>query len=58
MGTGWVLRSCGLTELIVLKNVEVEEEASVPEALALNARGVEFADAIHLTSRPPGATFV
>ena len=66
--TGWVLRSsygfdesavrAALTKLLGLKNVRVEDEAAVAAALALTAGGVELADAIHVSSRPLGATFV
>lgn len=66
--TGWVLRSLygfdedairdALTKLLGLKNVYAEDEASVAAALALSAHGIELADAIHLSSRPPGSTFV
>lgn len=66
--TGWVLRSLygfddafireALTKLLGLKNVHVEDEASVATALALTAHGVEFADALHLSSKPIGAAFV
>ena len=66
--TGWVLRSLygfdesairdALTRLLGLNNVQSEDESSVATALALTARGIEFADAMHLSSRPPGAVFV
>jgi|SRR5665213_1401221 len=66
--TSWVLRSVyefedsaireALTRLLGLRNVDVEDEASVASALALTAHGIEFADAMHLVSRPPGAAFV
>src|SRR3954447_711113 len=66
--TGWVLRSLygfdentirdAFTRLLGLKNVHTEDEASMAEALSLTAHGIELADAIHLTSQPPGATFV
>jgi len=66
--TAWVLRSLygfedaaihgALTKLLGLKNVQVEEEPSVAAALALTVHGIEFADALHLNSRPPGAAFV
>ena len=66
--TGWVLRSLhgfeesairdAFTKLLGLKNVRVEDESAVAAALALTAYGVELADAMHLTSRPPGAAFV
>ena len=66
--TGWVLRSLygfheaairdAFTKVLGLKNVQVEDASSVADALALTAHGVELADAMHLSSRPPGATFV
>jgi predicted nucleic-acid-binding protein len=66
--TGWVLRSVyGLEEgaihdvfakLLGLKNVHTEDESSVAAALALTVHGIELADAMHLSSRPPGAAFV
>jgi predicted nucleic-acid-binding protein len=66
--TGWVLRSLygceegairdAFTKLLGLKNVRVEDESSVAAALALTAHGIELADALHLSSRPPGAAFV
>jgi predicted nucleic-acid-binding protein len=66
--TGWVLRSLygfeasaigdAFTKLLGLKNVYAEDESSVAAALALTARGIELAHAMHLSSRPPGAAFV
>jgi predicted nucleic-acid-binding protein len=66
--TGWVLRSLygfeesairdAFTKLFGLKNVHAEDESSVAAALALITRGIEFADALHLSSRPPEAVFV
>jgi predicted nucleic-acid-binding protein len=66
--TGWVLRSVyGFEErqvcdafgkLLGLKNVQAEDEPAVAEALALSSHGIELADALHLSSRPPGAVFV
>lgn len=66
--TGWVLRTLygfqeheireAFTRLLGLRNVWAEDEASVAAALALTAHGVELADAMHLSSRPPGASFV
>jgi predicted nucleic-acid-binding protein len=66
--TGWVLRSLyGFDESVIreafgkllgLKNVYAEDEPGVAAALALTAQGIEFADALHLSSRPPGAGFV
>ena len=66
--TGWVLRCLygfdertvqdALTKLLGLRNVHAEDPASVADALALTGHGIELADAIHLTSRPPGVAFV
>jgi predicted nucleic acid-binding protein len=65
--TAWVLRrlygfdDCALrdalTKLLGLDNAHAEDEAAVAAAFRLAAGGVELADAIHLTSRPPGAAF-
>ena len=65
---GWVLRSLygfeesairdAFTKLLGLKNVRIEDEPAVAAALALTAHGIELADAMHLSSRPPGAAFV
>jgi hypothetical protein len=64
--TGWVLRSVygfnedavrnALGKLLGLKNVHAEDETAVAAALAVD--GIELADALHLSSRPPGAAFV
>src|SRR3984957_13611493 len=66
--TGWVLRSLygfedsvirdAFTKLLGLKNVHTEDKASLAAALALTAHGIELADAMHLSGRPPGAIFV
>jgi predicted nucleic-acid-binding protein len=66
--TEWVLRSAygfsegtvrdALGKLLGLKNVHAEDESAVAAALALTGHGIEFADALHLSSRPPGAGFV
>jgi predicted nucleic-acid-binding protein len=66
--TGWVLRSLygfdegavrtAFSKLLGLKNVHVEDESSLAAALALTASGIELADAMHLSSRPPGGRFV
>jgi predicted nucleic-acid-binding protein len=66
--TNWVLRSLygfeesairdAFMKLLGLQNVHAEDEASVAAALALSANGIEFADALHLGSRPAGVTFV
>jgi hypothetical protein len=44
--------------LVGLKNVHAEDESSVAAALALTKYGIELADAMHLSSRPPEAVFV
>jgi predicted nucleic-acid-binding protein len=66
--TGWVLRSLygfeegairdAFTKLLGLENVQAEDESSVAAALALSVHGIEFADAMHLCSRPPEVSFV
>ena len=66
--TDWVLRSLygfeenevreAFVRLLGLDNVHAEDEASVAVALTLAEHGVEFADALHLSSRPAGAAFV
>jgi predicted nucleic-acid-binding protein len=66
--TAWVLRSLygfeesaihsAFTKLLGLKNVHAEDESSVAAALALTMQGIELADAMHLSSRPPEAVFV
>ena len=66
--TAWVLRSIygyedqaiheAFTRLLGLRNVHAEDEPAVTRALALMAQGIEFADAIHLSSRPPHVVFV
>ena len=66
--TAWVLHSLygfeegairdAFTRLLGLKNVHAEDESSVATALALTAHGIEIADALHLSGRPPGAVFV
>lgn len=66
--TAWVLRSFykfehaailnGFTRLLGLENVQTEDEPSVAAALALAAHGIDFADALHVSSRPAGAALV
>jgi predicted nucleic-acid-binding protein len=66
--TGWVLRSYygfdetairdAFTSLLGLENVHAEDAPSVAAAIALTAHGMEFADAMHLSSRPAGTVFV
>jgi predicted nucleic-acid-binding protein len=60
--TAWVLDSCygfsadevaaALTGLLGLPNVSVEDGEAVARALAAVAKGVEFADALHLVRAP------
>jgi predicted nucleic-acid-binding protein len=66
--TGWVLGSVykfeqeaileAFTKLLGLRNVQVEDEFSLAAALELAAQGIELADALHLSSRPHGVSFV
>jgi len=66
--TVWVLRSLytfdegeireSLRKLLGLANVHVEDEAAIAAALALTEHQIEFADALHLSSRPAGVPFV
>ena len=68
METAWVLRKAygveddairrALSQLLGLKQVSVEDEAVVTVAFQLAGQGLDFADALHLSSRPPGAHFV
>ena len=65
---GWVLRGLygydesaiheAFMKLLGLKNAHMEDESSVAAALALAVHGIELADALHLSSKPPGAVFV
>ncbi len=66
--TEWVLRSGykytpqamhdAFIELLGLPGVEVEDTTEVSLALRLFGEGVDFADAMHLCSRPEGADFI
>ena len=66
--TGWVLRSLygfdegaiarAFTKILGLKRVHVEDGAGVTAALDLTTRGIELADAFHLSGRPASAIFV
>jgi len=66
--TAWVLGSLyafeqeairvALVKLLGLKNVQSEDQLEVSEAFDLWAKGVDFADALHLTSRPAAAAFI
>jgi len=46
-----------LEDLMGLPNVRVEDESAVASALALSAKGIDFADALHLASKPQGVRF-
>jgi predicted nucleic-acid-binding protein len=66
--TSWVLESVygfsstdvrgALLLLAGLPNIRLENDEAVVRAVDLIAKGVEFADALHLMSRPDRATFV
>lgn len=66
--TNWVLRRLygfeesairdAFTKLLGLTNVHTDDKPAVAVALAMTVHGVEFADAMHLASRPTGARFV
>jgi predicted nucleic-acid-binding protein len=66
--TEWVLRRsygfepssilAAFDRLIGLENVSVEDKPAVAGALALVAHGIDFADALHLASRPAGVMFL
>lgn len=66
--TAWVLSSAygfedsaigeALTRLLGLASVQTEDIASVTLALNLNAQGLDFADALHLTGSPHNTDFV
>ncbi len=65
--TVWVLRSAFdldeksiarvLSWLVTIRGVAVEDEFAVLEALRLVGQGLEFADALHVASRPAGIAF-
>ena len=65
--TAWVLESVysfkesaiqdAFSSLLGYENVYTEDATSMRDALALCGHGIELADAIHLTSRPPGTRF-
>jgi predicted nucleic-acid-binding protein len=65
--TVWVLRSAFdldeksiaevISWLVTIRGVTVEDEFAVREALRLVVQGLEFADALHVASRPAGAIF-
>jgi predicted nucleic-acid-binding protein len=66
--TDWVLRKVygldesairfALSRVLALPGVKVEDVAAVSKALLLGDHGIDFADALHLSSRPSGAGFV
>ena len=47
-----------LAKTVLVENVRSEDEQSVAAALALTSHGIDFADALHLSSSPPGVAFV
>ena len=65
--TAWVLGklygfdntevSIALRKLIGLPNVRAEDEQAVIDALAMTDQGIDFADALHLSSRPRHVAF-
>ena len=48
----------GLLLLIGLPNVRLQDEQAVISAVELLDQGIDFADALHLASRPAGARFI
>ena len=66
--TAWVLKSvysldgptvnAALKRVLGLANVRAEDHAVVAEALRLTDEGLDFADALHLCSRPAGVRFM
>ncbi|HEY6343880.1 MAG TPA: type II toxin-antitoxin system VapC family toxin [Bryobacteraceae bacterium] len=66
--TAWVLETVygfdatairrALLLLLGLPNVRIEDEEAVARAIDLIAKGLDFADALHLVSRPAGAWFI
>lgn len=66
--TNWVLRSLygfeesdirdAFTKLLGLKSVHTDDKPGTWAALAMTVHGIEMADAMHLSSRPPGTPFV
>ena len=66
--TAWVLRSlygfdeeairAAFLKLLGLHHVQAEDAGAVSKAIELSAQGIELADALHLSSRPAGSTFV
>jgi predicted nucleic-acid-binding protein len=66
--TAWVLETVfgfdvtairrALLLLLGLPNVQMEDEEAVAKAIDLIAKGLDFGDALHLVSRPDGASFI
>jgi predicted nucleic-acid-binding protein len=64
----WVLKSAygfddaqiraTFSDLLALPNVVSEDELGLTEALRLMHNGIDFADALHVSSTPPGADFL
>ena len=44
--------------MLGINGVQAEDEAAVAAALDLMSKGIDFADALHLNSRPDEAVFV
>jgi predicted nucleic-acid-binding protein len=65
--TEWVLRytyaydapsiNRALTTLVGLENLSLEDATAVEAAIAWHARGMDFADALHLASAAPAPRF-
>lgn len=65
--TEWVLRytyelereavADGLDRICRMIGVTVEDGAAVREAIAWHRKGLDFADALHIASSPPGTSF-
>jgi predicted nucleic-acid-binding protein len=65
--TAWVLKGFGfdepaicnaITRLQGFDNVQIEDANAVTAAIALCAQGLQLSDALLLTARPPGSTFI
>lgn len=66
--TEWVLRTCFgadrqsihalFTGLLGMENVEVENRSAVSSAVAAHAKGLDFADSLHLYSAAETEAFV
>ena len=53
-----LVRQAALRGLAGLRGVRVEDEAAVARAFELCGKGLDFADALHLSSRPAEARSV